>query len=286
MRVLPRWALKWIAVTTAAGLAAATAISARADAPLVLGVLPNLTARQIVETYRPLADFLETRLGQRVTLVSARDFKTFVERTRQGEYDLVLTAPHLAWLAVEEGAYHPLLKYAQPARGLLVVRADAPLERVASLRGRTIATGDSLAVAVLALQAQLAAEGLRLERDYQARDAGTHFNAVMQVVNGRADAAMLGLHPYNLLPVELRRQLRVLAETPPLASLMYLAHPDLPPAKQGAVRDALFAFATTPDGRAFLERGGYRGFAPVDGNELRALRPYALQARERLLTKP
>ena len=286
MRVLSRWALKWIAVATAAVLAAAAAISARADAPLVLGVLPNLTARQIVETYRPLADYLETRLGRPVTLVSARDFKTFVARTRQGEYDIVLTAPHLAWLAAEEGRYRPLLKYAQPARGLLVVATHSPIEGVADLRGRTVAAGDALAVTVLALEAQLAREGLRAGSDYQTRDAGTHLNAVMQVVNGRADAAMLGLHPYNLLPLELRRQLRVLAETPPLASLMYLAHPDLPQATCDAVRDALVAFAKTREGRAFLAQGGYRGFAPVDGDELQALQPYALQARERLRARP
>lgn len=291
MRVVSRWedplgGWKRMAAAVAALLAALVVTAARADAPLVLGVLPNLTARQIVDTYRPLADDLEIRLGRRITLVSARDFKTFVERTRRGEYDVVLTAPHLAWLAAEEGGYRPLLKYAQPARGLLVVRDGAAIVEIASLRGRTIATGDALAVSVLALQAQLAAQGLRPDAGYHARDAGSHLNAVMQVVNGRADAAMLGLHPYNLLPAELRRQLRVLAETPPLASLMYLAHPDLPPATQRAVRDALLAFAATQQGRAFLARGGYGGFAPVGNGELVALRPYALQARERLRASP
>lgn len=269
-----------------AGLAVLRPAWAADAAPLVFGVFPHLSAKQVVEVYRPMADALEQRLQRRVSLYTARDFKTFVERTRQGEYDLVLTAPHLAWLARQDAGYRPLLKYADPVRGLLVVKQDAPLNAPEQLRGRTIATADALAVTVLALQAQLAAHGLRRAADYRTLDAGTHGNAVMQVVNGRADAAMLGLHPFNLLPAELRAQLRVLAETPPLSSVMILAHPRLSDAEAQAVRAALLGFAAAPEGRAFMQRGGFGGFAEVDGSELRAFRPYALQAQDMLRAAP
>jgi phosphonate transport system substrate-binding protein len=256
--------------------------AASANTPLVFGVFPNLTAKQIVEIYRPLADALEKRLQRRVVIYSARDFKTFVARTRQGEYDILLTAPHLAWLARQDAGYRPLLKYVQPVRGLLVVKSASPFYEEDALRGRTIATADSIAVAVLAIQAEMAAHGLRPNIDYQTVDSGTHINAVMQVINGRADGAMLGLHPYKLMPPDLRQQLRVLVETPPLSSLMYLTHPRLRDAEAQSIRMALLDFAATPDGLAFMQRGGYGGFAKVDGSELRAFRPYALQAQAML----
>lgn len=256
------------------------------DKPLAFGIFPNLTARQTIEVYRPLANALEKQLRQPVAIYSARDFKTFVERTRQGEYDILLTAPHLAWLARQEAGYRPLLKYTQPAHGLLVVKSDSPFQTPDALHGRTIATADSLAVAVLAVQAEMAAHGLRRNLDYQTLDAGTHLNAVMQVINGRASGAMLGMHAYKLMPAELRQQLRVLAETPPLSSLMYLTHPRLRDAEAQAVRQALLKFAATPEGIAFMQRGGYGGFTPVNGSELRAFRPYALQVQEMLRTTP
>lgn len=256
--------------------------AAGADIPLVLGVFPSLTPRQIVATYRPLAEALEKQLQRRVVVYSARDFKTFVERTRQGRYDLLLTAPHLAWLAREEAGYRPLLKYARPVRGLLVVKSDSPYQEPGALRGRTLATADSVAVAVLAVEAELGAHGLRRDVDYRTVDAGTHLNAVMQVVKGRADGAMLGLHPYRLLPPELRRQVRVLAETPPLSSMMVLSHPRVGDAEAHAVSGALLDFAASPAGQTFIRRGGLGGFARVDGSELRAFRPYALQAQEML----
>lgn len=255
-----------------------------AERPLIFGVFPNVSARQIVESYRPLADALEQRLHRRILIYSARDFLAFIERTRQGEYDLLLTAPHLAWLARQDAGYRPLLKYAQPVRGLLVVKADSQFRAIESLHGRRIATANPLALAVLALEAELAAHGMQREIDYQTSDSTTHTNAAMQVASGRADAAMLGLHPYHLMTPGLRRQLRILAETPPLSSLMYLTHPRVREVEAQAVGEALLDFARSAEGQAFMRRGGYGGFAEVDGSELRAFRPYALQTQHILRT--
>jgi phosphonate transport system substrate-binding protein len=250
------------------------------DTPLIFGVFPNMTARQTLEIYQPLASLLEKRLQRRVAIYSARDFKTFVERTRQGDYDILLTAPHLAWLARQDAGYRPLLKYAQPTRGLLVVKNTSPYRVPEDLRGQNIATPDSIAVATLAVEADMAAHGLRRNVDYRTTDYGSHLNSVMQVVNGRTAAAMLGLHPFMLLPADLRQQLRVLIETAPLSSLMYLTHPRLRDQEANAIRSALLDFASTPEGKAFMQHGGYGGFVAVDGSELRAFRPYALQAEE------
>jgi phosphonate transport system substrate-binding protein len=256
--------------------------AASADKPLVFGVFPSMTAKQTVEVHRPLASALEKHLGRRVVVYSARDFETFVARTRHGEYDILLTAPHLAWLARQDVGYRPLLKYAQPVRGLLVVKSTSPFDEPEALHGRTIAAADPVALVVMATQAQLSERGLKRGIDYHTTDSGTHANAVMQVINGRADAAILGFHPYMLMPPELRKQLRVVSETPSLSSLMYLTHPRLRDAEAQAVRQALQGFAATPEGQAFMQRGGYGGFADVDGSELRAFRPYALQAQEML----
>jgi phosphonate transport system substrate-binding protein len=66
---------------------------------------------------------------------------------------------------------------------------------------------------------------------------------------------------------------------------MYLTHPRLRDSEAQAVRQALLRFAATPDGQTFMQRGGYGGFAEVDGHELRAFRPYALQTQEILRSR-
>ena len=250
--------------------------------PLVLGIFPNATAKQIVETYRPLANALEKTLRRRVEIYSAPNFKSFVERTRQGEYDLLLTAPHLAWLARQDAGYQPLLKYSEPVRGLLMVKSSSSYRDVAILRGQTVAIADPLALIVLALQAELAEEGLKPAIDYRIINAGTHINATLQVLKGRADAAMVGQNAYMQFPPELRKQLHVLLESPPLSSLTYLTHPRVNEAEALIIRNTLLRFAATPEGRVFLKKGGFGGFAPLNSNELNAFRPYALQTLKML----
>lgn len=257
-----------------------------ADAPLIFGVFPNMTVKQTLDIYQPLAHMMGERLRRRVVIYSARDFKTFAERTLEGDYDVLLTAPHLAWLARQDAGYRPLLKYAEPTRGLLVAKKGSPYPTLDALRGQAIATPDAIAVAALAVQADMAAHGLRRDVDYRTTDYGSHLNAVMQVIYGRASAAMLGLHPYRLLPAGLREQLHILVETAPLSSLMYLTHPRLRDREANAIRKALLEFAATPEGRVFMESGGYGGFANVDGSELRAFRPYALQAETMMRANP
>jgi phosphonate transport system substrate-binding protein len=251
-----------------------------ADKPLILGVFPHLTARQIIENYHPLVTSLEKHLHRHVVVYSAPNLRAFVERTQQGDYDILLTPPHMAWLARQDAGYRPLLKYAQPVHGLLVVRSDSTFTAPEALRGRTIATADAIAVVGLALEADLAKRGLKRGIDYRTVESGTHSSTVMQVVNKRADAAMVGQHAYQLMPDDLRNQLRILAKTPPLSSLMYLTHPRIRDRDAQAVRQALLDFAGSSEGQAFMQRGQYGGFVDVDGNELHAFRPYALQAQE------
>jgi phosphonate transport system substrate-binding protein len=250
--------------------------------PLVMGIFPNTTAKQIVETYRPLANALEKTLHRHVEIYSAPNYKSFVDRTRQGQYDLLLTAPHFAWLARQDAGYQPLLKYTAPVRGMLVVKADTNYRDLASLRGHTIAIADPLAVIVLALQDELEQAGLKHGIDYQTINSGTHINAALQVVNGRADAAMVGQNAVTLFPPELRQQLHTLMETRPLSSLTYLTHPRVREAEVKSIRETLLSFATSPEGLAFFNKGGFGGFSPLNGHELDAFRPYALQTQQLL----
>lgn len=250
-----------------------------AEAPLVFGVFPNLTARETLKTFRPMALALERRLGRPVVLYTARDFPTFAARTREGAYDLVLTAPHMAWMARQEAGYRPLLKNRNPVHGVLLVRADTGPTAVEGLRGGTVAIADVLALATLAVESDLAAQGLERGRDYKQFLSGNHTNALTLLLGRQVDAAIVGSHPFHMLPTSQRNQLRVLARTAPLSSLTYLAHPRLRDREAAALREALLAFADSTEGRAFLDAGGFGGLVDAEDSELAAFRTHALRAQ-------
>jgi phosphonate transport system substrate-binding protein len=257
-----------------------------AEAPLVFGVFPHLTARQLLVTYRPLAAVLEKRLGRPVLVYSARDFRTFIARTRAGEYDLLLTAPHLAWLARQEAGYRPLLKYSEPVHALLLTRTDSKLAAMQDLRDRVVAVADEIALATLAIELDLTAEGLERDRDYRTLPAVTPVNAMTQLLAGRADAAIVGTHPFKMLPAEKRAQLRVVARTHAMSSLTYLAHPRLSDDAAQGLREGLLEFAASPAGREFLAKGGFGTLVEADDSELAAFRPHALRTQALLRAAP
>lgn len=262
-------------------LTGSSAGRASVEEPLIFGVFPYVAAKKVVETYRPLAASLEKQLGRRVLLYTAPDFKTFVERTRHGEYDVLLTAPHLAWIASEDAHYLPLLEHARPIHGLVVVRHDAAFDSLNSLRGQTIATPTPIALVVLATQAELKTRGLK-PGDYTTIDAITHVNAAMQVIQSRAAAAMLAQQPYSTMHADDRARLRVVHRTRALPGLVYLTHPRLGVHESDAIRAALYQFGQSVEGRAFLRRGQFGSLRPISLDRLGTMQPYAQQARAQI----
>lgn len=252
------------------------------DAPLRLGLFPNLTARVLLEAYQPLADHLTRVLKRPVYLETAPDFPSFVSRTREGRYDLLLTAPHLAYLAQAETGYRPLLTYKKPVQGLLVVRKDSPYRSLAELKGKTIAMADPLAIVVMMMETELEKAGLQDGRDYKRIEAESHNNAVLLVVQGKAEAGVLGVLPYQRLPDETRRAVRVLATTRPVLGQVYLTRPGMQDAEVRALRAALEGFAATPAGQAFFAKGDLGGLEPVTPQELKRYQPFGEEAGRRL----
>lgn len=254
--------------------------------PMALGVFPISTARQVVEIYQPVADALSKQLHRKVLIYTARDYRTFVERSSKGQYDLMLAPPHFAWLARQNAGYRPVFKYRKSIHGQLIVRHDSPLKQVENLRDGTLAIADPLALVALASQAQLAAHGLRSGIDYQTTLSATHINAAMHVINEEADGAIVGSQAFSLMRPDLRRQLRMLDETPPLPGLIYLVHPRLNDAELQAVERAFRTFSNVSGTSVQPHVQAHGDIVQLDGTEMQAIQPYAMQIQNLLEGTP
>lgn len=269
-----------VQLAVALGFLLASSAFAASNA-LSFGVFPQLSTRSLVETYQPLVDYLARATGQPFNLESAKDFYTFHTRTMAREYGVVLTAPHLAWLAWKEGGYRPILVYKTPAKGFIVVRADSPYRRLSDLRGATIATPDPLAIINLRFERDLVDAGLSLEKDVKLVAVGSHTNAATHVSERQADAAIVGVFPFQGLPSEVRRELRIIASTPELPSHVFLLHPGMTKAQQQAIKDAIEKFMHGEEGAAFLRKTGFGGVRTLKKNELNRVEGDAEQFKRR-----
>lgn len=282
MRRMRNWLL-WLAPFWLwAGLAGAAA----PPEPLRLGLFPNQSARALVALYQPLQAHLETALGRPVELFTAPDFKTFVERTHARQYDLVVTAPHLARLAQTEARWQPLFSYSQRLHAVIITLQGGAVRSLEDLRGQTVALPDRLAVIPILGLRLLQEQGLRREADFKLLQAGSHSNAALAVQRGEAQAAIIGSIPFFQLSREAHARLHVLAATASIPSQFLLLNPDREASLADVVRQALLDFAASPRGRDFFERSGFGGVQAASEAELQSMEPYAREVARLLREAP
>ncbi len=261
-------------------------LNARATtSPLIIGLYPNLSSQRLFRLYKPLSDYLQRQLARPVRLYTAKNPRTFIEATRRGDFDIVLTPPHMAWLAEHEANYRPLATYAGTIQGVLIVIASSGLRTAAALRGSNIAIPDPLAFVTILGAIYLQQAGLRRDMDYHFLNRSTHNNAALAVINGEVPAAIVNILFFNQLSGELRDKLRIIGTTPAVKSFFFMANPRLSTATTQAMQNALLSFSSTPQGRVSLDHSHFERILPADSHNLAEMRPYGVEAQH-LLSEP
>lgn len=256
---------------------------AAAETPLTLGIFPYLSTRLLLETYQPMREFLEQRLGRPIVLYTAPDFAGFVSRTQGGEYDIVATAPHFARLAQTDAGYQPMFAYRNEITAAIVVDGNSQINDLSQLRGAKIAAPDRIAIVTMLGMKRLRDQGLEAGRDYTFQWSATHGNVALAVLRGEVQAGIIGTLPFKQLPTDITRQLLLLAtSTSPVSSQILLAHRRLTPLQVQAIKDALLQFEKSETGQKFFKTTGLAGIRPIGESDLKQLDPYAREVTRML----
>ena len=254
--------------------------SASAIGSLQIGILPYLPARSLIVEHQPLRDYLQQGLGREVELFTAPDFRAFFENTRQGNYDVVITAAHFARVAQIDQGYVPMVRYSGGARGLLVVARDSPIRHLDQLRGKTIAGPDRLALVSLVMTQWLHEHGLKERRDYTLVASVSFNTAILTVQHGEAAAAVTAPAAMRQMPAELRDSVRILGDTGEYTNLVYLANPRLGKHEIAKIKELILRFgADTQPGRTFLSTTGFGSIIPATAADMKALDFYVPETR-------
>lgn len=245
---------------------------------LTLGVFPYLSANQMMEQLSPLCKRIEAALGKKVILVSAPDFMSYVDRTAKGEYDLVLTAPHMGRLAQKRDGWQLVVQSGQKTATVILVRNESPIHRLEDLRGKKMAVGNVRSVTYLLAEEALAQKGITLGKDVEVLETATFSNVVQSVFLGEVDA---GATPTLLwdkwvhVSEEQHRQLREIYRAKPAApSFLVMANPKTDQATILRLRQSLLSFKNTPEGKDFLQKSQFESFLPIDEATMERIDPY------------
>ncbi|ARE38627.1 Phosphonate ABC transporter phosphate-binding periplasmic component [Rhodovulum sp. P5] len=213
-----------ICLAAAIALASFTEGSAAADQePLVLGVVPQQSAKEILARWAPLATFLEERLGQPVALQVSPDIPSFEACVAAGAYDIAYMNPF------HYTTYHDLVGYEGIAhraekrlKGIMVVAADSPMQALSELDGEKIAFPSPGAFAASVVQrAELNEQGIGYEPVY----VRSHVSVYKTVAQGIFPAGGGIQRTLNALEPDLRAKLRVIHTTTGYTPHAFAVHP-------------------------------------------------------------
>jgi serine/threonine-protein kinase len=230
-----RLVLALLGVAALCGAAAAWWVSRPpplAGPPLRVGMIPFLPEQTLLREWSPLLRVVERKLGRPVKLVLTHSYRQMVDALVQGEVDVADLSAYPYVLARRRDPGIQLLAATLSERGrtyqaYVVVPRQAPVERLADLRGRRICYIDRTSTSgYLMPRLMLRRAGLDPRTFFASHQfSGDHYRALRDLLAGRCDAAAVASSSYHAAGSQgiAVGELRVLARSQPLPYGVYCA---------------------------------------------------------------
>jgi len=245
--------------------------------PIHFGVFPYVSPQVLINRQAPLRDWLSEELQQAVSLVSATDYATFVLRTCNGDYDIVLTAPHLGRLAQRDCGQRVLATTAHPLGAAFVSRRDSGLGDVQSLRGQTLHIPSPLSMIHQVTLGMLRDAGIDPERDVTLRVVDSHNSALLAVLHD-GGVGVVGVTTWDDPRLQHRDQYLEIARTPQFPGFALLGNPaKLDSSRLDALARTVLTMHTHPLGERYFGVRSQNRFVVPEPGVLEGLDPYVNQ---------
>lgn len=238
---------------------------------LVLGLLPFVSPGRLARRFEPLAAYLSHKLDFDVVIETAPSFREFSRRTTNGDqYDLLLTAPHLYFVAQRKSGYRVVARVSgPPMQAVIVAPKTSQIVTIDDLRGRKLATPDFLSLGTLLTREHLAIRGADFAATVTLVETPTHNASLQSTANGWTDAASLMGPIFRRMSPQVKSQLRVVAKTASTPHMPLSVAPWIATSRASAFADALIEIENTPGGETLLKQIGWHGFVMAQPSTLR-----------------
>lgn len=255
-------------------IAMASANTATTKHTLRMGVFPIVSSIALFKRFAPLKDYIEKQIGREIKLETARDFPTFVRRTADKHYDIVITAPHFSVLAADSGDYRIVARPKRDLVSLIVVEKNSSINELSQLAGKRVATPPSPALTTRSSKDYLADKlGLkgRNAPKYQAHKS--HNAAYQSTLVNNTDAAIVSINAVNKA-LDKGIPLRIIGKIPALPAMATLVSAQQPDPLALKVEEALVGMEASEEGRAVLKKVGFPGYQSARLVDYEPVRPY------------
>ena len=235
--------------------------AARADHPLVFGVLNQQSLARTAARWNPVLAYLTQKTGHSLRLSLGPTVDDTNAMMSRGEFDFLFSNHNFQ--PQFDNLYGVIARLAGPSiHGVIAVPDSSPVTRLSDLGGLRVAFPSKDAFVGYAVPMQALK---RVKVKVEPVFAGTQDAALVLLKSGQVSAAAVNSRFLTQFAAKQGLAYRVVYTSEGFAELPVSVHPRVPAKTVAAVREALLGMATDPDGMQALAQAEFPGF--VAGTE-------------------
>jgi len=241
---------------------------------ITFGILPFVSAEQLVISFSPLTLYLSKHLNVPVRIETAPTFAEFAHRTYEEQrYDILFTAPHLFPEAKRKAGYRLIVGVDSPRMwAVIVVPKDSPIHSVKDLVGKRLATLPPMGLATLLARKYLIGQGINPDTDLVMVETPTHDASLLSSYLKVTDASVLMQPPYKSASAQIRAHMRVIARTDSTPHIPISVSPRISNVCADEIKGLLLNMAATAEGKTVLSHNSFSGFKATSPEEYERVR--------------
>jgi len=253
---------------------------------LKIGLVPEQDVFQEMERYQPLADYISTKIGMKVNLKVLPAYGNIIDNFLSlhldgaflGSFAYALAHSKLGLQVLARPEYFDFLS---TYHGVIFVRRDSGIRAAKDMKGKRFVFVDKATTAGYLLPlAYFKEHGINDYKGYfkESYFAGTHGNAIKDVLNGKADIGAAKNTVYERMAKtdsRITNDLIILEASPDLPENSLAVRKELSDSIKNKLKGVLLTMADDRDGRIVMKNFGARRFIVTADEDYEPVYDYA-----------
>lgn len=258
-----------------------TAFGQTANPEVLIGVVPNMSARIISTNYQPMADYFEKGLGRKVAVTTGTNFPNFYQRALTNEFQIMVTAPNLARVSQVDGNWEAVAVFEPGIPGLLVGMAGRQ-NNLEVLRGKKLAVANPQSLVALAGIDWLSSQGFVNNRDYEILRIANDDSLGVSLKTGDAAFALMSQGEFNAKDAELKKILTPFNTFVKLPGFFIMVNANATSRERQKMKSLILDFPKSEQAKQFFSSTGFTGLHPPTNDQLKFLDSFIEATRQGL----
>lgn len=248
---------------------------AEGQSELKLGVIPYKTPRVVRDLYLPLASYLSDELGVNVRVLTAKNYKEYMQNVLAQQYDIIALGSSFYFKAHYEADYQAIARGYPPFYAGIIVLKNSGITRLEQLKGKSLAAVVKTGRGGYKLQKKaLLKKGIDPEKDMTVTFKGDNDSVIISILGNEYAAGAIRLDTLQRhLYAKIKDTLRILYKSSPIRQFPFAVHSDMDQELRQKIAVALTSMTMVqPETAAILKKFHLKGMEAVTDADLERLR--------------